>query len=650
MGKAYSATTRKVTRQPIFIPGIDFAAINPLDDSVIVRDGRSNAVYSIDPDNNSIALIKQFHVSDTPSEEEDEDEPHEVLPEGMAVSTNGQSLYYFFDLDDKDYIYSLNVSDGIQTELYGPTSKDYVGFDAITDEVLTLLPNKGTAGSLLIIQNSEAPLLFDLQSKTLGTLNMPAISTISGDSKSTFKAAFAINDTDLLMLGKNSSALFSFILDVSSCDGQPDTCVLSYSQYQTTPDLNDDCGNPNRVSGAYYLHSNKQHIVYDDSPKPCYLDISTNSVHSLYPLLGDKSEFDYDSLHLIGRNLLIKESNSQHGQIQHYTLADDFTTDRTQFNYVGADLTLGESSVNVSTGREVVIDDANNQLIYLERNSQKTDKAEVYVLDFSTSQWRKLGAYPAHSFEIALLNSENNTLYVYNDTTGSNNEVFAINLTDGSYEVVISATEKTLVNMPDFDVDSIALNEEEQLIYLARRVDRSSLADGFGQFSLLSYNIKTKTMKEISEVNNLPEQQGLYASYDMSYDAKKRRVLFYHSNSDNPIWAVDVDTGERSVFTDQASFYGPQTSNARGQVIDLENNRLIFSSQDSQSLFSADLDTGIRTMLSPPAFENGLFFQQIIGVDLFEAEASAFVADEGFDGIYQVDLISGDRVLIHNPL
>jgi hypothetical protein len=54
-------------------------------------------------------------------------------------------------------------------------------------------------------------------------------------------------------------------------------------------------------------------------------------------------------------------------------------------------------------------------------------------------------------------------------------------------------------------------------------------------------------------------------------------------------------------------------------------------------------------MLSASSIENGIFFRQPKGVDLFESEASAYVADEGLDGIYQVDLISGERVLIHNP-
>jgi hypothetical protein len=54
-------------------------------------------------------------------------------------------------------------------------------------------------------------------------------------------------------------------------------------------------------------------------------------------------------------------------------------------------------------------------------------------------------------------------------------------------------------------------------------------------------------------------------------------------------------------------------------------------------------------MLSPSSIDNGIFFYQPIGVDLFEKEGTAFVADEGLDGIYQVDLISGERVLIHNP-
>ncbi len=649
--KQHQETLRKVTRQPIYIPGVNFVTHNPADDSVIVLDGRSNALYRIAEDD-SVTLIKQFYVSDAPSDDEDADEPHEREPETMAVSADGLTLYYTTEINDDDYIYALNIGNGNQTVLYGPTSPAYTRFDILNDEGLLLLPHEGVSGSLILTQVRDQPLRFDLNTRTIHTINTPAINSISGKS-SAYSATFSLNDGELLMLGRvtsNPAFLFTFTLDLRACDSQPAGCELAISNYQFNPTLNDGCDNPERISETFYLHANKQYVIYDDHPKPCYLDVANNSVHSLYQHLGDKSEFDYGSLHFAGKYLLVQEESRQHSRFRRYTLADDFAAGTTDFTYVGADLTIGDAAVNVQTGREVVIDDVNNRLFYLERNNTAVDKAEVYVLDFATSSWSLLGRYPAGGFEIAVLNNANNTLYVYNDKSSNDDELFAIDLNNGYSRPVVSAIEKATVNYPLFNVDSIALNEEDQLIYLARRVDSSQLPAGYGRFSLLAFDIRTGELSEVSEVNNIPEQVDMYASYDMAYDSLNRRVLFYHSTSNDAIWAVDVDTGERSVFTDELNFYGPDVSNARGHVMDAENNRLLVTSQDSQSLFAVDLDSGVRTMLSPASFENDVFFKQIIGVDLFEKDASAFVADEGLDGIYQVDLITADRVIIHNPL
>ena len=655
-GNVYTETTRTVRREPVFFSDMVDAAINPADNSLLIRDGRVNALFKMTEDGMT-SVVKQFHVEDSPSNAEDNDEAHEKEPQSFVVSADGTRLYYIVEVSadpaDEHYLYELSLADGTQTLLYGPESLGYVSFYPHYEQSLTYLPNEGVAGSLMITTVRDQPLMFDLDSKTMASVPAPAINSVSGVS-SQYLAHLKLTDNNLLAIAKNNAnELFTFEVDLRSCDGQPALCELTVSNYQTAPKQPDGegCGNPARADSPYFFHSNKQHIIFDDYPKPCYIDLATNTMYSLYRHLGDQSDIDRAGLVLAGNRLLIQEDNKTNERIREYRLADDFTTGTTDFSYVGADTRIGDPSVNAGTGREVVVDDANNRLIYLDRNNQAIGRAVIYVLDFATGKWRKVGDYPATGFEIAVLNPADDLLYVYNDSGSSDDELFAIDLSDGSYELLIGASEKALVNYPNFNVDSIALNADEQLIYLARRVNSDDLPDNsYGRFSLLSYNIKTKVIEEISEVNNIAEQQSLYASYDMSFDAANRRVLFFRSSGVNPIWAVDVDTGLRSIFTDDENFYGPDTSNARGQVMDAENNRILFTSQDSQSVYAADLDTGVRTMVSEASVENDVFFRQIIGIDLFESDATAFVADEGFDGIYQLDLITGNRVLIHNPL
>lgn len=645
-----------IKRVGIAVAGTRQITKNSSDGSYYIYDDGTKSILHRTADGKNTTAIYQFRIEDFPNDVEFRDELKEEPPEGMVLSQDGSLLYYWNDFEYNFRLMSITLATGALTELYGPESAGYVDYDIEDDINMHLDTTRGSAGQILLPRKkqNEPPLFYDIALNSIIAMDLPDLQTFTGESAAYYRLVDYKDANTLILLiskDKRGGVTHTAEVDLNSCDVAP----CEFSNLLAVQILNDGCQAVAESTEKYGYHQVSHSIVYYDSPKLCVLDIANQSVIDLEPKLNALGEVSnrISDFTVLDNELIIDSGSEANLQQLHYQLAANFPAVNISAEFKGPDLIIGDATISPSTPREVVINSDDNLLYWLDRYNSVVSQAQVHSFDLTTEIWTTLGSYPSSSFEIAAFNEASRSLFVYNDTSSSDDEVLEIDVDTGDYTVLIGATEKATVAYPNFNVDSIALDEANQILYLARQVDYGDVPANFGRFSLLAWDIEKKVLTDVSPIVDitLPEnvaQNNFYANYDMTFDPVNKRVIFYGTSY--TLWAVDVTTGARSVFSAQDVQGGPDISNTRGHVIDTANNRLLASSQDHESVFAYDLDTGERTFVSPKSIAMGINLQQPIGIDLFKEDQVSVVTDERIDALYMVDNLTGHRVMIQNQL
>ncbi|WNC71490.1 PKD domain-containing protein [Thalassotalea psychrophila] len=642
-----------VKRVGIAVTGTRQIAKNDDDGSYYIYDDGTKSILHRTADGTNTSAIYQFRIEDFPNDDEFRDELKEDPPEGMVLSEDGSLLYYWNDFEDTFRVMAITLATGTLTELYGPDSAGYIDYDVNDDTNMLLDTSRGTAGQILLTRyrKDEPPIFYDIALKSIIEMDFPDLQTITASSRSFYRSVDYKDDNTLIVLfaKDDTQETYTAEVELASCDVAP--CDFSNILQVTT--VNDGCQAMTESYNKYGYHQASHSVVYYKYPKLCVLDIANQTISDLEPQLNDLGAVsnNLSQFNVADNELIFDSGSSANLQQLHYQLAANFPSVNLSAEFKGPDLTIGDATLSPTTPREVVINSDDNLLYWLDRKNTGLSAAQVHSLDLANNSWTTLGSYPSVSFEIATYNSVSSSLFVYNDDSSSDEEVFEIDVDTGDYTVLIGATEKATIAYPNFNVDSMALDEANQILYLARQIDFSDVPANFGRFSLLAWDIEKKVLTDVSPIVDitLPEnvaQNNFYANYDMTFDPVNNQVIFYGTSY--TLWAVDVTTGARRVFSAQDVQGGPDISNTRGHVIDIDNNRLLASSQDHESVFAYDLDTGERSFVSTKSIENGINLQQPIGIDLFKDDQVSVVADERIDALFMVDNLTGHRLLIQN--
>ncbi|CAA0105018.1 Uncharacterised protein [BD1-7 clade bacterium] len=551
----------------------------------------------------------------------------------LALSEDGQTLYVIAEGRWDDQLLLTVAVDTAKVEVeVGETHPGYNTFDDHHTNAMTLAPSRGAQGQLLFGTDSSNGyvLVYDIASRELNRLSIERVNTITGQSNSEPAWVVMKGANTLMLAGDHQSDFFTVDVDLSSCDGQTD-CTLTTSNLRTSFDGAACVGARNQREMAF--HSDALAAVYLTGDKACGLDLTTGVISEFLTseavLVEETNEFGIagNALYMNGRSAFEYQTFS-------VNLPADFLVNGHGMSQVFFEApSFGDPTVSVSTPRKVVVDEATETVYWIDRGVDK-----IYQL--KGNDWSLFADVSASdSLEESVFNPTDKVLYSVNDSGDS--KVLR-------YDAETSAESELFgQGLPYDKYESIALDVEGQLLYVAHRYN--SVPVGFGRMSLLVWDIANANMREVAAITSDIDFTDITASYDMSYDAENRRVLFYSSCDGNPIVAIDVDNGERSILSSDAMFKDAlSTSNARGQALDASNNRLLITSQSNQHVYAVDLDDGTRSPLSEPIATFGPLMWQPKGISLLENKQLVYVTDERRDALFQVDLTTGYRVLVHD--
>lgn len=147
---------------------------------------------------------------------------------------------------------------------------------------------------------------------------------------------------------------------------------------------------------------------------------------------------------------------------------------------------------------------------------------------------------------------------------------------------------------------------------------------------------------------------------NIEFDAANQRLVGFGSDADSNesplVVSVDVETGARNVLSSDTTGTGPMFGWPDYGALDAEQNRLL-GVDNSTTLFAVNLNTGNRTILSGwapnPEIEGdeiligeGPVFDTISGITLDLANQVAYVVDEWEEAVFSINLQTGDRQVI----
>jgi DNA-binding beta-propeller fold protein YncE len=85
--------------------------------------------------------------------------------------------------------------------------------------------------------------------------------------------------------------------------------------------------------------------------------------------------------------------------------------------------------------------------------------------------------------------------------------------------------------------------------------------------------------------------------WEIAFDAANNRVLVTDSGL-SALMAVDLTSGERSIFADLEIGSGPPFTYVQGIAVDADNRRAFVADGDLEALFVVELGSGERAIAS----------------------------------------------------
>ncbi len=676
------STTVTVEKQGLYLQTIGDDSSLEFGNTLYVDNRYLDQLWVMDTDGSNMRVLWDYGIASFEGVESFD------IEDGMAISVDGARLYitahgYDSTTDSNEpFIVNLNTSNGDTSILYGPTSSNYQVFNT---GHLVLMPSLGQAGQLVLSNTSTntIPTVFDFAAGTMTALDIAALNDLTGGSVYTRIYHMSRESDGVLRLVGNARPnstyhFWSAQLDLTACDDQDSSCTLTTEQFKMESTFS-GCASPLNNSRLYdgIFHQASQRWVFSEGysvEKVCAMNLQD---FTMSPITFNISDDNY-------RNELNLTQNHAYVTLSGYKilageLSDTLDNATIEFSTFNDTPRVGDESVQLQTAREVVVNKTRGEVYWLDR-----DLGVIHKLDLATWQWSTLleiadevleegevATRPAFHPEESVLDEANNMLYIISENRYS---VFAVNVITGEYQVVLQHQEDGENPHDLYDLDAIALNVEQGVLYIAngRQWDESKL--DFTEFNLLAYKISDQSLTEVSAATLLadnPLQKDMTQSYDMSYDSINQRVLFYSSGYPlYPIWSVDVNNGERAIVSfdyrddwDEAECLEkadaqlcakteligqPRISNGRGHAMDETNNRLLIASQDSDAILAMDLDSGKITTISPESFDYGPVLISPKGISVVEGAGVAFVSDESMDALFLVDTDTGHRVLLQN--
>lgn len=134
----------------------------------------------------------------------------------------------------------------------------------------------------------------------------------------------------------------------------------------------------------------------------------------------------------------------------------------------------------------------------------------------------------------------------------------------------------------------------------------------------------------------------------LALDAANNRVLV--TETAIGLVTVDLATGVRTVVSSASTNVGtgPNLPNPIGVALDAANDRAIVVNDVPAQVFSIDLATGNRTILSSDSVGAGPLLERPGNITLDLANDQSFITDTIANAVFSLDLTTGDRAIVSN--
>ena len=360
---------------------------------------------------------------------------------------------------------------------------------------------------------------------------------------------------------------------------------------------------------------------------------------------------------------------------------------------ISVDLASGDRTVlsAVGTGsgpdfnfpEDLVVDTVNDRLLVSDDGLSAIFAVDLatgdrsILSDATTGTGVDLGSPAALSLDAAnnrvLVADRGGVLIGVDLTTGNRTEIaetvttYGINGTRLAGLVTDSASNRALLSDPDVDaIFSVDLASGDLTIFSSSAVgaggpetllqsirgmahdvtNQRLLLPRSANQSLISANLASGDRSIVSGGGNGtgPELNG---PQRLVVDAENNRAVVV-SSSGNALIGVDLDSGDRTILSDNASVgSGPLFSTPQDVFVDAASDRA-FVLDAALGLFSVDLATGNRSIVSDAATGSGPLWGFADSLDADLATDTGYVTDDGDTALYSVNLTSGDRAVISN--
>ena len=118
------------------------------------------------------------------------------------------------------------------------------------------------------------------------------------------------------------------------------------------------------------------------------------------------------------------------------------------------------------------------------------------------------------------------------------------------------------------------------------------------------------------------------------------------------LFSIDLSTGDRTIVSSSTVGTGPDFESPWGIVLDSAGTTAYVMDASVDALFSIDLSTGDRTIVSSgdtsPAVGTGPAFEFPRGIAINSAGTMAYVTSYSLGALISVDLTTGDRTIVSN--
>ena len=137
----------------------------------------------------------------------------------------------------------------------------------------------------------------------------------------------------------------------------------------------------------------------------------------------------------------------------------------------------------------------------------------------------------------------------------------------------------------------------------------------------------------------------LAGTTSIAIDSDENLAYVGTTQTNAKLFAVDMTTGNRTLVSDSTKGTGPTLRSVKAIVVDKDNDRLLAANDESAGdfIFSVDIETGNRTILSGAGTGTGIDFSVPSSMVLDIANNRLLVADQLVHAIIAVDLTTGDR-------